>query len=292
MSCIGGDPGGVKKASTLTKGQKDLLNMITGTLKGEWGQPGDVYGGTTVAGIPDSMMQAFAQFGRLPGVAGQGIDTYSDMMNKFGSGWAGDQFNQAGSALKSGMADFDPNKVTENFNATVLPQAMRNWDLTQKGISERIANGDTSGRELSRAGREFNTDLAGQLNQRLFAGEEATKNRQMQGVPMAMQLASAPTTFGSRAAAMGSDLLGQSMNAANMQRQVGPEGTEGLMEKYNKWLQGQWYNNPALQFLGPALNTRAFENYYKQPEPGMFDSMMPGLGSLAGAGALGLFAGL
>ena len=60
-----GGGGGVSQYPTLTPGQKKLLEQITGTLSGQWGQGLTPYGGQRVAPFQPLQTQAFDMMGGM-----------------------------------------------------------------------------------------------------------------------------------------------------------------------------------------------------------------------------------
>ena len=299
----GSGGGSMSQASTLTPGQKDLLEKLTSLLGGQVGQGVTPYQGLRPGEVPFGPLQQQALglaggMGQNIGVLGGGFQQGMGLFNQALSGYDPSQgqgfLGQAGQALQQGLG-FDPTQsilqalepgrqlALNTFNQDIIPDLMERFGAT---------SGQSGGlnRALSEAGANLSLGLGAQAAPWLGQAALMQPGLQMQGAGMAGNLAQMPSMLAGQGAQLGgmgigmlgqqSDLLSQLMNMGGLQQQqqAGVAGAEQA-----RWQEAQGWANPWLSQYGPlALGTSAVENVYQQPSPGLFSSVMPALGQMGG----------
>lgn len=237
--------GGPERINLLTGGQSQLLNNITGTMNQEFGQAADVYGGQRVAGSNNMINSAFNM---MPGAA-QMDPAFQQAMTQAlsGAGDAAGVENMYQRALQPARTEFNRalNDVASKYGGT--------WG--QNGALPEM---------LGRATADYGGALNQLLGQLTYNDRQSAANRQVQAIPGALgieqqQNANLASLFG----------MGSQQRAMDQQN---------LMGDYSQWQEGQWYNNPALGFLQPALGTQAYGIGQKQ-------GLLPGIGNMLAGGA-------
>jgi hypothetical protein len=286
-----GDGGGtdISQESTLTGGQRSLLDSLTSLLQGELGQGADTFGGQRVAGLSPLQQQAFGQAGGALPLAQQLFGMGNNLPQAFG---------QAQDQLTKTLQDFDPQSTISNF-APARDVAVRQFEnVTIPNILERFAGAggvrsSAAPQAIADAGSDLSQGLSAQLGQLLQQGEQSQLNRQQAGIGQALQVGQAPLNFTQQAGQAGLGLLGGVADFGAQQRSLEQQQLNALMAQFQE---GQASNNPFLNLLPQALGTTAFENVAQQGGGGL-GSILGGAfgsfaGSEAGAGALaGLFGG-
>ena len=293
----GGDSGHVEQVSTLTPGQKSLLDSITSLLGKQVGRGVTPYQGTRPGEVPFGPLQQQA-FGMAGGL-GQGIGAGMGLFNQALSGYDPSQgqgfLGQAGQALQQGL-NFDPTQnilqalepgrqlALNTFNQDIIPNLMERFGAT---------SGQSGGlnRALSEAGANLSLGLGAQAAPWLGQAALNQPGLQMQGAGMYGNLAQMPGMLagqGAQLGGMGFDMLSQLMNIGGLQQQQ-QQGVAGAEQA--RWQEAQGWANPWMSQYGPlALGTSAVENIYQQPSQGILSAMLPALGQMGG-GFLGSEAG-
>jgi hypothetical protein len=251
--------GGTETYDPLRPGQKQFLDNASGLLNEQLGRSGPVYGGPMVPGASPLQQQGFQHAG---GLMGRGVNTQPAIQR-----------------MLSGQAD--PAAVQEYYQGAVANPAQAGWRNTMDQIGARY--GDTYGqsgglmRGLGQAATDFNTNLSGQLAGLQFGERQGALDRMGQGVGLGLQ----------EQAQYGNNLR-TLMGAGGMQR--GIEGQQNQAE-LARWQQGQAYNNPWLQTLGPMVMGAPALGVQQTPSP--FSQVTGALGGLGmfGMGLGGLFGG-
>lgn len=270
----------------LTPEQQSVLSSLNGVLSGQIGKGVPPYPGQLYAGPSNLQKQAFASptYGVVDNLLMKALNNWNptqDVQNAQAQGK---------NVLDMATANFDPAASREQWRTQFVDPAMAQFKQeTVPAIMEQYAakNAADSGalnRSLGRAGVNLSTNLSSQLSNLLFNAEEAQKNRQMQSVPLLGQVAGLPGTVAQQVAGAGNtgmQNLALQTNIGTAQRGIENDLLSG---EYQKWQQSQPYNNPWLQYLNPALNTRAFENFVQQKSDNSFDlgGMLGSIGSIAG----------
>ncbi len=292
----GGGGGGFSQASTLTEGQRQLLEALTGLLTPQVGQGVTPFQGQRPGEVPFGPLQqqAFGLAGGLGQGIGRGIDIFGQTLGQFDPSQAQGFVGQAGQALGQGLA-FDPTQsILEAFEPS-RQLALRGFeqDIVPNLLERFGATSGASGplnRALSEAGAGLQLGLSAQTAP--FIGQAALQQPgvQFQGAGLAGQLAGLPGQLAQQGAGIGglsTDILGQLFNIGGLQQQQ-QRGVAGAQQQ--RFLEGQPFANPFVtQFLGPALGTQGVQNVFQQPSQGLGASLLPALGSFPGAGGFGPF---
>ena len=285
---LGGDDGGVEQATTLTTGQRDLLDAITDLVTPQVGQGVDPYSGQTVASISPLQQSAFNSAYGLSNLGSLGINLAQSGISGYNPQQGYDILNTAQQGLQGAMQEFDPQTVMDaldparrlalnTFNTETIPNLLERFGATSGGSgSLNTAFGD--------AAQELSLGLSAQAAPYLFQGQQNQLDRQLQGASIGSTLSQIPGTLGLQSLQIGggsSDLLSTLANLGASERSL---QQQFLTDEANRYYEAQPYNNPYLTGLAPlALGTRAFENVYTQPSPGLGSALLPALGSLGGA---------
>lgn len=286
----GGGGGGGGSVSMQSPEQKALLKALIGQIQPQIGAGITPYAGDRVPPISPLQQQGFDIM--------QGYMPYAQQFQDF-TGQALTQYDpQRGmraqelgaGALENVLAPFDPSAATEMWEKSWKQPALETWreDVMPAIMEKGVRKGGTADsgpmqRELARSGETLTTNLAGQLANLLYSGEQAQMGRQLSGLPEAYRGAMTPT-----------DVLGQQMQIGQfplnvMQQALGVGGQqrgiagEQMGAEQQAWTEAQPYENPWLQYLSQALGTQAIQPYYKQGGPGMGALGMGALGSAMGS---------
>lgn len=285
----GGSGGGAGSVSMLTGPQKKLLKDLTELLQDQLGQGITPYGGPRVAPIAPMQQQGlditsgFAPMaGQLTNIAQQGVEGYG----------TGRPQELGMEALENVLRPWDPARETAMWEEAWKKPALETWEkdiipaIMEKGV--RSAGTSDSGpmrRELARSGETLATNLAGQLSNLLYTGQEAQTNRQLQGIPESYRMGMMPADILknvlSGAGGFGMQIGSNLMEGGGLQRQVTGEEFGAERAKYEE---AQPWANPWVQgYLPQALNTQAVSPYYQQGGPGAGALMMQPLGAMLGS---------
>ena len=277
-----------KQVSTLTGGQRDLLDQLTDLLGGQLGQGIQPYQGQVTANMSPLTQSGINYFGDLLPTAQAGSNVFANVLGQYNPTQGFDYLSQGADAMGSMLADFDPTSARNYWNEAVKMPAMQTWQndivpqIMEKYAGQNATDSGAMRRAIANSGANMNTGLNAQLANLLFSGEQAQLGRQQQGVNQAMQMSQMPGQLAAQAGGIGSmgmDMVSQMMNAGGME---GSYNQQQLTDQYNKWATEQGYNNPWLQYLGTALGTHAFQPVVTQ-KSGWMDSLMPALGAFAGS---------
>ncbi len=282
----GGGDVDIQQAETLTPEQKDLLNQILGGLGPLVGRALTPVGAQQFAPTSPLQQQAFGGFGGLGGLGQQGLGIAGQGLAGFDPSISQRFLGQAGGALERGLQPVDTQAISEAF----APSRRLALESFQQDIVPNLLErfGATSGgsgalqEQLSRAGANLQLGLRAQ--EAPFIGQAALQapGIQQAGAGLAGNLAQLPGQLASQSlglGAAGSDLLGQLLNVGGLQRGIAQEPLTA---------QFQAAQQPAqlLGQFGPlGLGTQGFANFATQQQPGLFQSLLPALGSFAGSAA-------
>ena len=294
----GGGGGGadIQQAEVLSKPQKDFLNQLLSGLGPLTGQALTPTGAQQFAPISGLQQQAFGGFGALGGLGQQGLGIAGQGLAGFDPSISQGFLGQAGGALQRGLqpvdtqaisAAFEPSRrlATETFQQQIVPDLLERFGATSGGSGALQE-------QLARAGERLGLGLRAQ--EAPFIGQAALQapGLQQAGAGLAGNLAQLPGVLAGQSlgfGAAGSDLLGQLLNVGGIQRGIAQQPLTA---------QFQAAQQPAqlLGQFGPlGLGTQAFQNFATQQQPGLFQSLLPALGSFAGsqgfANILGGFGG-
>ncbi len=278
----GGDSGGggfdATQVTTQTGGQRELLDLLTSFLSGQF-QGGQLQGitpfqGTRPGEVPFSPLQqqGFGLAGGLTPAIGAGINLFGQALNQFDPAQGQQFLGQAGQAVQAGL-DFDP---TQNILDALEPGRQLALSTFQQDIVPNLLErfGATSGasgalnKALSEAGANLSLGLGAQAAPFLGAAALQQPGVQFQGAGLAGNLAQLPGVLaqqGTRLGAQGVDLLSQLINIGGLQRTL-PQGVAGAEQA--RFLEGQPQANPFLAQFGPlALGTQAFTTVLQPQGP-------------------------
>ena len=241
--------GGEAPQNQLNHGQGRLLHGVTNRALAELGQPANQYTGQLVAGGNQNLSSAFAG---MPGVAYQN----PNMQGAISSALSGAE---------------DPAAIRAMFQEALGP-AQLEFNRAQNQTANRY--GDTWGSNgafaemMSRGTADYGMGLSQLLGQMTYQDRNAARDRQAGAIVPAAQ-------------AQGQAIQG--MNALyNMGMAEQGQEQAGLSSEYNRWLSNQWYNNPALGLIAPALGT---QQYTMANQVGIVPGTIGAIGGLASIGA-------
>lgn len=240
---LGGGGGGtkVKRKPTMTPEQLELLRTLTGQIEPQIGE------GVSWEGAPYMSDVQRQIYGQLPGMlTGEGDPLYG----------------RGTDVLAGMMEEYDPAAEREYWESSIVNPAMRRWEQEViPGLQERFVSGGalSSGafsRALTRSGADLTADLQAQLGGLMFKGRSEAQRRQFEAAQ-----------------------AGEGRGLGRLRDVLGISGAETAAEM-ERFQAEQPYANPWLDYLGPALGSRAFENIALGQGP----TTTQRLGSALGAG--------
>lgn len=232
---MGSKESDTKRIDTLTTPQKKLLGDLSRLLRGELGTSAEVYQGD-IAPEASALQQQFFEFAaQYPGMA--------------------EQMSQPAYTV-------DP-AAREAVYEAERAVAMRDFqDFTRQAAEQYNARGAGRSGGLQRSFAEGAAQLSDQLNARYanlgYQDEMARRAAAESAAARGLQA----QQFGASIMSAGGDL----------QRMIQSQQNQ---EAYNKWQAGQWYGNPALQYLPMALGTQAFQTGVQSNDSGLFPGGLP-----------------
>lgn len=268
-------------------GIRELYKALSEWIQPQIGQGITPYADQMVPGVSPIQETGFGLTGGLGPMVSGPQQYFQDVLGIAEPQLAGRGMGMAEETLQDVLAPFDPTKATEMWETAYKRPILETWheDVMPAIMEKGVRTGGTADsgpmkRELARSGERLTTNLAGQLANLLYSGEQAHLGRQQAGVGQAMNLAGLPGNImqqAGRVGGMGTDTLSQMLNIGGVQRGI---TGEQLQEPYAKWQQAQPWANPYLQnFLGPALSQPPMETIAQQQGPGMGALSMLPLGS-------------
>jgi len=274
----GGGPVGqkVQQHETLTPGQREFLDSLTGQLTPQVGQGITPYQGERVAPFGPLQEQALGMAGGYePGIRA-GLKAYGGFDPAQGQDFLG--IGQQ--ILQSAGQPYDPTGAKEYWEQSFKAPAMQTWqrDIIP-GLKESFSDGALN-RALARSAESLGLGLSGQLGSILQSDRENYLNRQMQGAGLAGSFAQLPGQLATQGQQLAAGGLGEMGFMGAMEQALRQQTAEAQQQQ---WGEAQPYENPWLQrFASLVLGTPAFENigfqgFYK---PSTFET-------LAGAAAQG-----
>ncbi len=280
LDSIFGSSGGIENVDLLDPTQRQAFDKFGGLVSGQIGQPGPVFQGQRVAGQDPLETQGLQQFGDILGQQRQ-----FDPSQSLGF------LQQAQGPLQTALADFDPSATRQQFQEQFVAPAREAFGDIQGDILEGAArrNATSSGflnTALAKAGGRVSTQLGSQLANLLFQTEQAQRNRQLQAVGQAGNLALLPGQIAQQGAGLASQragIAGQAIQAGRGQRAF---GQQQITAEQQKFLESQAINNPALRELLPLLvGTQSQQPIFQQGDTGLLGSLGPAIGQFLGTEA-------
>jgi len=241
--------GGPERINIQGKDQRRFSKDVTADVHNQWGRSGPVYGERIIPGASQIQDQMFDLTGGFLGNVGGAINR-----------------------TLSGQPSFtvDPAARQRYYDQAIKAPAMREFDNTLDQIDTRYGNRWTKAGAgghrgaVNRAAGDLQANLTGQMaglvredEVAARAASESAANRQFQA---------------------GFQGLDSIAGVGSTQRGI---DAQRMGEDYNKWQQGQAYNNPWLNFMPQAFQQR----YAVGQSPGLLGSMG---GFLEGVGSLGI----
>jgi len=285
--------GGTKteRVSSLTGGQRELLDQLTGMISGQLGKGIEpTYRGDLAAGPSQLQQQGFAGLSDMAGMAPGLTQAWQQGLQEYNPQTQFQYLRQAEPALAKVLGNYDPASTQQAWQQMFVEPGKQQWDDLSRQVAEKYAGGGQGGglyRSMGNAAERFQTNQNAQLASMLWQSEQAQNARQLQGIGAATQMAGAPSEVMRSIGGVGGqgiDLMSQILNAGQMQRGV---DTDQLLGQYRLWNQNQPQNNPWLNYMQQALGgTQAFmsEPVVTQ-QAGLGSALMPALGEAAGLAA-------
>ena len=297
---FGGGETKIKNVPTLTAGQQNILDLITGELSRQF-SGGRLQGLTPFQGLRPSevpfsplQQQAFGLAGGLAPGIGAGLDMFGQTLSGFVPSQGQGLLGQAQGALTQGL-NFDPTQdilqafepsrqlAEREFERTTIPNLLERFGATS-GASGSLD------RALAEAGAGLQLGLSAQTAP--FIGQAALQQPglQMQGAALGGQLAGVPGQLAGQGLGIGagsSDLLRQMLGFGGAQQQL-PIGQAAANQA--RFMESQPFANQLFnQLVGPGLGTQAFQPVAMQGQQGIGNALLPALGMLGGGAAQGFF---
>ena len=282
----GGGGGDIQQAPTLLPEQEELLLSIISGLSGLTQQGLTPVGPQQFAPTSPLQQQAFGGFGGLGGLGQQGLGIAGQGLAGFDPSISQGFLRQAGGALERGLQPVDTQAISEAFRPSRRLAENRFQQETIPNLLERF--GATSGGsgalqdQLARAAADLSLALRAQ--EAPFIGQAALQapGIQQTGAGLAGNLAQLPSQLAQQSlgvGAGGADLLAQLLNVGGVQRGIAQEPltAEFQAAQQPRQLLGQ--------FAPLGVGTEAFTSFTEQQQPGLFQSLLPALGSFAGSPA-------
>jgi len=237
---------------------RPLQEQLNDLLSGQLGQGVERFGGQRVPGASGLQTAGFDVARGLTPIASGGQQFGARQTAGLDPGTAGRVTGQAEQALSSILGPQDLEAVNELFQTGFVDPAQANIDRLLRGVSERFAgsgsagatSGGAFGRSLGRAAGEAGTQLNAQLAKILFETDQTNKNRRLQGVGAATNLAQLPGQLAGQGERLGLGPLASLLDIGGVQRGIqGEQGEAGFQE----FLRTRDFNNPFLNLLPTAF---------------------------------------
>jgi len=247
------------------------LNQLLGE---QLGQGVERFGGERVPGASGLQTAGFDVARGLTPIASGGQQFGAQQTAGLDPGTAGRVTGQAEQALSGILGPQDLEAVNRLFQTGFVDPAQGNINRLLRGVSERFAGagsagatgGGAFGRSLGRAAGEAGTQLNAQLAKLLFETDQANKNRQLQGVGAATNLAQLPGQVAGQGEILGLGPLASLLDIGGIQRGIqGEQGEAGFQE----FLRTRDFNNPFLNLLPTAFNVPGKTIVQEQQGPGL-----------------------
>jgi len=236
-----------KRLDMLMPEQKQTIRGLNEILNREMGQGVEPYSGEMAAGASPLQAQLF------------------DMLESRGGDVA-----QWGEQALTQDEEYDPEAAREYWKQSfVEPAKQRFREETLPGLREQFAGQGalSSGgfnRAVADAAANMETQLGGKLGELTYQGRQDFRNRQLQERSLGLQTLD--------------QILGEMGAAGQTQRGI-EQG--GLQEEFQKWQQGQAYNNPWMQYLNAGPTMQQPWTYQTQNEPGREGALFQSLRTMA-----------
>jgi len=219
--------GGSQTVDVLTRGQRSLLNSLTGDLQGQLGQGVPAYQGQITPDATANQLAAFQGVGGLGALFGEYDPQIASMLAGESAGdFNAEDYAQQAIYNPALLAYEDAQRDLEAKYGGSWGQTGGYQDIMQKGAA-RFATG--IGEELA----DFSMYQQDTANAQRGLGVDASQQR-------TRNLA---------------DTYDQMLDFGNEERSI---AGQSLGEDFNRWQAEQDYNNPWLGFLGPALGTQPY----------------------------------
>lgn len=216
-----------------------------GKTKGKFGQESNLSGGQQ--GV---LQQLLSQLGGANGAENIGNLLSGDITQQqpFQQGL------EALSGLLTGTGGYDPQAVTDSFQANVARPAIEQFQqelapsIQQSAVSAGGGRSSAVPARTSQAGERLQANLSGQLLQQLNQSEQAGLNRQQAAIAQALGFAQAPGQQQLQQLGGLQSLLGLGLNPGFQQitYQPGKQGFGQAIGTVAGGIGGSFFGNPAL----------------------------------------------
>jgi hypothetical protein len=289
----------VSQKSTLTEGQRGLLDQLTSLLQGQLGTGVEAYGDTMTAPASELQTKSWSAINNLLEQAGgnTGADT---AINRILSGTT--SIPETVTPQKYDIGEFDKSAIQDWYKNALVQPALQSWQedvvpaINESFISQNAASSGAAPRAIAESAEDLMSGLNSQLANTLYGEKQAYDTRKYDaGMDYVNKLFGADTLASGQQFQAGQSDLDRILNVPGMEStdlnnllntiMTGTTAgatqrgitSEGLNEDYQKWLSEQGYNNPWInQLLGGALSTGAFENvvYPGSQQSGLFQDVL------------------
>jgi len=291
-------------AQTLTKGQRELLDQLSGMLGEQLGEGVQGYQGTTTTGPTGIQQDVFAKMQSLLGNNPTQNQTSLKAIQKLMAGTDPNSIQQQEVAGYD-VGEFDPAAVQEWYQNALVNPAMQNWEknvapaVQEKFIANNAGSSGAANRAIAGSAEDMMTGLNSQLANALYGekqGFDANKFSAGMAQTGAQNTANANYTnnvFNAGQADLSRTaqvpglanstqqqpfdqlmaMLTQGQNVGGTQYGINQAQATG---DYNQWLSQQAYNNPWLNLLPSTLGTSAFSPIVQGPtqQSGLLQTIM------------------
>ena len=243
----------VETVSTLTAGQRQMLDQLNAMLGGELGTGVEAYGGTVVPGMNPTLEAGLAAQG---GLGGPGED------------------RALAAAMDPRLAtDVSPERYTAGFDESYGAALEDYWNkYSKREIAHQYGTSGVGGNMADILAGSYGTNVA-------VPAAEARWGAHMRGIEAEQAGTETALSRALGAATSSADIeRGRAESAVSAGETERGIEAEGLLEEYEKWATVQGYNNPWIsQFLGPALGTGAVQNIGGASEYAQIAQMLGGV---------------
>lgn len=271
----GGQPGSTTQHKALSPEQEQLLQDLVGQI--QIGEGVEAYPGERVA---DASGFQEKSYGMLEDMLGQ-PSPYEDVLASYG-----EEKDILGDLMeKREPTEFDSAALRDYFQKTFTDPSMKSFqneqvaNILEPYISRGGMRSGAAKRALSGGAADLLASLAGKESELLFRGEEAHKTRETEMEMQDMMRRTGLFPEYRQFAQMGEagrfkkaeledrrsiDQLGYLSTLGGEQRGI---ESEELLSEMQKYQEEQAYNNPWLQYLQGALQTKVFDTQVTPATP-------------------------
>jgi len=256
-----GSPGGVQTGSSLTPGQQQLADLLTGIFSQNLGQTGTPYPGTLGPTGPNATQQT--AMNSLTKLLEGGLD--QGFMTEI-RGALSDVFSDTGDVSNKTIESLIRKPAIKNLQEVVLPEVEESfagpgtfWSSARAEAEQNATQNTADQMATGEANLRYNT-------------KQAAMDRKVQAIPGATNLLLAPAELTSA--------LSQSL--FSMGTQINAQSAQTMLLQYQDWLRTQPENSPYLNAALSMLGIPFMYAFLQQPTQGALGQLLQGIGAIMG----------